>query len=654
MIRFDRPGTRSAQATAGIAGWTKILRRCQKAVRAGAALWLVLVPAAAHAAQPEGPTAQSLGELQDQLRAILKETSAPGLSVAIVNRSGPEWVGGVGKANVATGELVTADTLFRIGSTSKAFTALAVQQLVAQGRLSLEDPVSRHVTDVPYRNDWEQTDPLRVVDLMEHTGGWNDLKFRQFAQQSPGWTLHQGLTFDTESHTSRWRPGTRMSYANAGTAMAAAVVEKVTGTTLEAYVQEHLFNPMGMATATYFEPKGVPAATLYHADGKTPHPYWHIIVRPAGSINASARDMAAYLGFYLNRGKVGDRVIVTPEMLDRAEVPTRTWAAQAGVKVGYGLHNYATIEDGFVFHGHDGGVNGGLTRMAYLPEAGIGYFASVNADNFPALQRASAAIRRYITRNLTAPTPVAAQPLPAVADHHTGWYMPDSPRSEMLRFLERLAGLSRVSIEGETLKISSLFGETQRYVAVGGLTFRRDADDPARVEPVATMALVDNADGRFLAFGGMGGTLRQVPTAAVLVQLLGLAWALLAILVVIAYAPAWMVGRWIRGPHPEDRALRLAGLATVLSLGTVVGTVAIGTADLLMNFGQRTPLAMLLTAATWAFALFAVYHAYLAFGPASAAARRWVRRTGQFTAVGLCLAAGYLGYWGVIGLRTWV
>ena len=65
-----------------------------------------------------------------------------------------------------------------------------------------------------------------------------------------------------------------------------------------------------MKTATYFEPAPGTATTLYHDDGKTPYPYWHILFRPAGSINASANDMAAYLQFYLNRGAVNGMQIM--------------------------------------------------------------------------------------------------------------------------------------------------------------------------------------------------------------------------------------------------------------------------------------------------------------------------------------------------------
>ena len=614
---------------------------------------LFAVPAFGAPEPPKDPVAGSLPALQAQLQAILDEMHVPGVSVAIVRKEGTEWVGAVGLANVERREAATADTLFRIGSTSKAFTALALLQLVEQGKLSLEDPVSRYVEDIPYDNPWEATDPVLIADLLEHTAGWDDLKLREFAQQAKGWTLHQGMTFDTGSHRSRWPPGTRMSYANAGTTMAAAVVEQVTGQTLENYVAEHLFAPLGMRTANYLEPVGLPATTLYHADGKTPYPYWHIIVRPSGSINASAKDMAAYLAFYLSRGKAGEQAVVSSASVDRMEVPTRSWAAKEGVSIGYGLHNYSTVADGFVVHGHNGGVSGGLTAMAYVPSAGVGFFMSINADNGAAFQRLENVIRRYALRGLTPPALPPAQSLPAFANNYVGWYQPDSPRSEMFRFLERLVGLTHVEVQGDVLVMSPLLGgEQQHYVSAGGRTLRRI--DTGHEEPVATLALLTpQPDGLFIGSGGSAGTMRQMPTWAVMAELLGVAWFALAIVGIVLYAPFWLVGRWVRGPRPVDRTLRVAGLLPVLSLVGAVALVASGTGDVLTNFGSASVFSVGLCVATWLLAASTLAFVYLAFFGSSNVARSVVRWHGRFCAFGLLLGVAYLGYWGIIGVRSW-
>ncbi|HEV2397130.1 MAG TPA: serine hydrolase domain-containing protein, partial [Candidatus Sulfotelmatobacter sp.] len=323
-------------------------------------LLIFLLPSlclAAEKKEEKPKPAQSISELQQQLEKILKDTHTPGVSVAIVHKDGPEWVTGLGLAEVATNRATTADTLFRIGSTSKAFTSLSILQLADQGKLTLQDTVHELVPDIWFQNPWESTDPIRVVNLLEHTTGWDDMHLREYAMQAPdSMTVEQGLDYDHRSRISRWPPGTRMAYCNSGPPVAAAIVEKLTGQRFEDYVQQNLFLPIGMKTATYFQPAASAATTLYHPDGKTPYPYWHILLRPAGSINASANDMAAYVQFYLNRGAVGGKQIVPAADIDRMEIPESTWAAKDGMKAGYGLSNYWNVADGFVYHGHNGGV----------------------------------------------------------------------------------------------------------------------------------------------------------------------------------------------------------------------------------------------------------------------------------------------------------
>ena len=123
-----------------------------------------------------------------------------------------------------------------------------------------------------------------MVNLLEHTTGWDDMHLREYAKQAPdSMSLRDGLEYDHTSRVSRWRPGTRTAYCNSGPPVAAYIVEKLTGQRFEDFVQQNLFLPIGMKTATYFEPAPGTSTTLYHEDGKTPYPYWHILLRPAGS-----------------------------------------------------------------------------------------------------------------------------------------------------------------------------------------------------------------------------------------------------------------------------------------------------------------------------------------------------------------------------------
>jgi CubicO group peptidase (beta-lactamase class C family) len=613
---------------------------------------LTVCPAADKKDEKPKP-AQSIDELRQQLEKILKDTRTPGVSIAIVHKDGPEWVTGLGIADVASNRANTAETLFRIGSTSKAFSSLSILMLADQGKLSLDDPVHKLAPDVWFENHWGTTDPIRVVHLLEHTTGWDDLHFREYAKQAPdSMGLREGLDYDHHSRVSRWRPGTRMAYCNAGPPVAAYIVEKLTGQRFEDFVRQNLFRPIGMKTATYFESAPGTATTLYHTDGKTPYQYWHILLRPAGSINASANDMAAYVQFYLNRGAVGGKQIVLAADIDRMEVPASTWAAKDGLKIGYGLSNYATVEDGFVYHGHDGGVEGGLTEMAYMPEYGVGYFFSINSGSGDAFEKIGKAIRAYLTRNLQKPSLPPVAPLPANAADYAGWYEPDSPRIEITHFLERLLGLSHVDFADGKLNISSVIERNETFLPVTEKQFRHmPKKDPPY--PVPTLELLSvNPDGRFIQTEQ--ATMKRISTWMALGEILATAFVLLSIIAIIVYAPFWIVaGISKRRRRPAERPLRLWPLLAVLSLFAIVGIFVVCADDLIERMGNLTIWSGVLWAMTLVFAVTSIASAFYSWQRRVQGVRRGVRRCAIVVSLALLIATAYLAYWGIIGLRTW-
>jgi CubicO group peptidase (beta-lactamase class C family) len=598
--------------------------------------------------------AQSIRELQQQLEKILEETHTPGVSVAIVHRDGPEWMAGLGKSDVAANRPTTPDTQFRIGSTSKAFASLSVLKLSNEGKLSLDDSVHILVPEVWFENPWEATDPVRVVDLLEHTTGWDDMHLREYAKDDPALPLRDALDYDHHSRISRWRPGTRMAYCNSGPAVAAYIVEKVTGQKFEDYVSKNFFEPIGMKTATYFQPTSGMLTSLYHPDGKTTYPYWNVEYRPAGSINASAKDMAAYVQFYLNRGTVNGVQVIPGASIDRMEMPTRTWAAKEGLKAGYGLSNYWSINEGFVYHGHDGGVAGGLTEMAYMPDNGVGYFYSINAANGGSFEKIGEAIRAYITRNLQKPTPPPAATLPANAVAYAGWYQPDSTRSELTHFLERLLGVARVRFDDGKLLVSSLGERNQAFVPVTNTQFRA-VPKKGFPSPTATVELLTpNVEGQFIQLGSGMSTIKRIPALLAISEIILTCWFVLAVVLVLLYAPFWILGGLSKKRRrPAERGMRLWPLIAVLSLIAVVVIFSAASDDLIPRMGNLTAWSAAFFLATVVYALATLAGAVSLWRAPKEGVRAGVRRFSSAVILALLIAAAYLTYWGIIGLRTW-
>jgi CubicO group peptidase (beta-lactamase class C family) len=576
------------------------------------------------------------------------------MSVAIVHRDGPEWIAGLGKADVASDRATTSETLFRIGSTSKAFASLSILKLTNEGKLSLEDPVHKLVPEVWFANRWEASDPVRVVDLLEHTTGWDDMDIREYAKDAPATMgLREALDYDHHSRISRWRPGTRMAYSNSGPAVAAYIVEKISGQRFEDYVTQNFFAPIGMKTATYFRPTSAPSTTLYHPDGKNPYPYWNIMYRPAGAVNASATDMAAYVLFYLNRGSANGAQVMPAASIDRMEVPTRTWAAQEGLKTGYGLSNYWSIHDGFVYHGHNGGLAGGITEMAYMPDYGVGYFYSMNTANGGAFEKIGKSIRAYVTRQLQKPPLPLVATLPRNADSYAGWYEPDSPRNEMAHFIDRLIGIVRVRFESGELLVTSLSERNQVFVPVTGMQFRL-VPKTGLPDPVATVELLTvNAEGRFIQIGG-GTTMKRVPAWLAMTEMILTAFFVLAVVSVLLYAPVWILGGLSRKRRrPAERWMRLWPLVAVLSLLAAIVILVLVSDDPATLLGNLTVWSAAFFLATVAFKFASLASALALWRAPKQEVRTLVRTYSMAVTLALLTAAAYLAFWGVIGFRTW-
>ncbi len=618
------------------------------------ALFLHAATCFAQTPTPASPPAQSIEELRKQLEKILKDTHTPGMSVAIVHRTGPEWIAGLGLSDVAAHRATTPETLFRIGSTSKAFASLSILKLANEGKLSLEDPVRKIAPEVWFANSWEASDPVLVVDLLEHTTGWDDLHLREYAKDAPDMSLRDALDYDHHSRISRWRPGTRMSYCNSGPAAAAYIVEKISGQHFEDYVSQNFFLPIGMRTATYLFPTTGTLTNLYHPDGRTPYPYWNIIYRPAGSINASANDMAAYVQFYLNRGSSNGQEVIPAAAIDRMEIPTRTWAAKEGLQAGYGLSNYWSIHEGFVYHGHNGGVEGGLTEMAYLPDYGVGYFYSINTGNGDAFEIIGKAIRAYVTRELQKPVLPPASALASIVGDYAGWYQPDSPRVQIAQFLERILGLSHIRVEDGKLLVSSLNARNELFVPVTPTQFRV-APKKEFPDPIATASLLSpNSEGLFIQTGDGMVTMKRIPTWFALSEIFLTVWFVLAVVSILLYAPFWILGGLSKKRRrPAERAIRLWPLFAALSLLAVVFIFTVASDDLITRMGNFTPWSVAFCLASIFFGVASATSAIAVSRARKEEVRTSVLRFSIAVTIALLIAAAYLAYWGIIGFRPW-
>ena len=604
-------------------------------------------------AQPAAPSDEPAPPTLDAFKAaaatVLEETRVPGAGIALVGVNGVEWAGGVGWADRDARLPVTADTHFRVGSISKTFVAMALVQLYEDGKLDLDAPLRALLPDLPFDNPWEADAPVLLRHVLEHTAGFDDMHFNEtyVFDGAPDLPLDEVLFRTPASRRVRWKPGTRMAYANPGYGVAGLVIEKVTGKPFEDVIDERIFAPLEMRTSSFrLAPEDDPAlAQGYDAPDGRPVTHRRIYLRPAGALQTSARELGHFVQMLLGWGERNDAYVVDPEYLSNMEWPRTTVASAAGVRAGYGLGIYSTIDLPYHVLGHNGGIDGFLSAYGYSPSRDVGFVVLLNATHAPeALTRLSALALRYLKRDVATPAKESMTVPAARLGQLTGYYHRASPRRQVRQALEYpLSGLT-VTLDGDHLVMTPTLDAGQPLVPVNDGLFR--VDD----ELTASLAFTMVDDALVLAGNGVYAERRSRWPFDVLRA--GLAAGLAAVVLApLAAAVAAIRPCWRPTPPGGGRGLgRLWALAAgVLALVAW----AASTADI-ADLAEPSLRSWTIFVGTAAYPAVAAVVA----GVTARAWRRGPALTSGWCALAVMLAhAGlsiYLGWWELIGFRSWV
>lgn len=593
-----------------------------------------------------GPAADT-GELETRLNDILEKTNVPGMIAAIVSTDEPVWQGALGLADKTKQLPVSKDTLFRVGSISKSFVSLAVLILQARGQLDLELKIDSLVPEAGVSNPWEQESPVRLLHVLEHTAGFDDIHFRDYLFSDPDVKLLEGIRYNNNSRQVRWPPGTRMSYSNIGPPIAALVVEKISGQRFENFVQQEIFDVLGMTTATFFFDETV--SKSYAADGKTMQPYTHISVRPSGALNASSYDMVQLLKMFLNRGAFDKGILLPAESISRMETAASTFAAEQGLKVGYGLGNAVSLKNGFVYHGHGGGIDGFLSVYAYSPKHGLGIFLSINAANEHAFELLYDEIHAFASKDLPparGPSLIELGQLQLQA--YTGYYQPDTHRAEFSRGLGVLAGTLWITQKNGKLIVSSLFGEDSIWHPTTENQFVKDGD------ALASLVFIEDDEGNMFAQGALGN-LRKISSLFALSRWLVSVSVILLMLSSFVFAFVWGI-RKLAGRLRDTKYLSVRILPLLTSLSFVLTLLIVNDAMKdLSRLGALSAWSIGYWLMSWLFTFLAlispIYIWLLRDNLADIGRGVWVHSF--MVAIATTLFAAYFVWYGLIGIRFW-
>jgi len=432
-------------------------------------------------------------ELLDALDAVRTRYGLPAYAVMVTDSERTLLSEARGLADVASGRQADGDTRFRIGSITKAFTSMALLLAEADGDLSLDDQVRDIVPEAAYTNPWADTDPVRVAHLLEHTAGFQDWTADEW-DSAESLDLAVALAFRPASRTCRWPPGRYSSYSNSGAGLAAKVLQTASGRSYEAFVEQRIFAPLGMSTATLTLDERTERllATGYQADGVEVIPYWHMLFRAAAAINLNPRDMDMFVRLLLNEGEHDGRRLLTRAQIARMEQPRTTLAARVGLRYGYGLGIYQWQRSGHSFFGHGGDADGYLAHFGYSRAADRGYFIVINAFSHRPLRAMREIIETALIEDLRPPDyPIAfeLENPAALAGRYEALTtrFPGSPGTDAIRL---------TTAAGRLYSIRD--GRRRLLVPVADRLFRRPD------QSVPTIAIINDSGGETYLLGGLG------------------------------------------------------------------------------------------------------------------------------------------------------
>ena len=364
-------------------------------------VYCVVIPA--NSAEPKARVDEAITAIEQAVNA----DSSPGLVVAITDREKVRKIMVHGYADLKTKQLLTAESIFPIGSISKSFTAISLMQLHDQGRFDPGLPIAHYIPEFRLKSKFR---PITGKDLLSHTSGMQNYRADL---SSSRYTLYALRDFEPS-----YAPGTHYWYSDLGFQVLGYVLEDITGAPYHNYVQQNLLQPLGM-NASYTVIDNALRAKLPASYVKWPYDdtwvesSWFEYAAGDGSIAATVADMSAYARFFLNRGQTPAGRLLSPQSFAQLTTPVLDNYA-------FGLH--VTNKNGDLVIGHAGSIYGFNSQVEAHVQDGFALVFLSNGPLDPDLARFAANALKAACRG----NPLPAKPSPhtasATAAQYAGTY----------------------------------------------------------------------------------------------------------------------------------------------------------------------------------------------------------------------------------------
>jgi CubicO group peptidase (beta-lactamase class C family) len=583
------------------------------------------------------------------LRSQLALDGIPGAVVALVQGDETLYLGGFGKADLASGKPVSAqETLFRTGSVSKLVTWTAVMQLVERGLLDLHADVNRYLD--AFQIPATDPEPVTLAHLLTHTAGFEDRGFGFYARSEAD-LVPLGAFLAARMPARIFPPGQVSAYSNYGAALAGYLVERVSGLSFEDYVEARVLAPLGMSASSFRQPLppalAARLATGYRSSLEPGAFEWDLAV-PAGALSSTAADMARFMTAHLNGGRQGTTRILRAETVEAMQRRRFTnHPAVSGLTYGFQELHIAGLrvlaQPGDMLHFTAG--------LFLLPEQELGLFVAYNRGR--AADAPMELLRAFLARFSPAPPAFVTSSTPITdgdVGRFAGSYRSTRRNETTLEKLQELFSPVRVRTLGpSTLGVSGLAVVPEsRWVQAEPGVFRDQsspeiiafrADDSGRATHLFEGNFPAAGYTRLSWYGAPEIHYVLLAVCVPIFLLTPIAWAIRAVRLPATGTRLAGLARWTAGAMCLANLLVLAGMLAVIARGRelLFGITPFARAVLVLPL-----LSTVLTVSTLVLALITLRRCY--WGLAGRL---------HYLLVALAGAAflGSLHYWNLLGLR---
>ncbi len=416
--------------------------------------------------------------LRDSLIELMEDYKMPGMFITVVSSDSIFMREGFGYSNLESQTKVTEKHLFRVGSISKSFTALAVQKMIEDGLVGLNTPLREVAPEVPFTNPYEEKYPVLIKHLIEHKAGFDDMHLAAFTKpRIDGMTALEEMLHYKNSMHSRWQPGLVHSYSNPGYVILAYIIEKLTGMQYQEYIQSKILSPLDMNASRFTSQEAMANEQIaigYRIEEDAPIRANNdpLIGEAAGALISNAEDMSKFLQFFLSKDDKA-KVFSKPGRLDEMEQLHGWLENEYDIDFGYGLGIYDREygSDNYRFKGHSGGINGFLSDYLYSKELDLGIAISSNAivGHKKILNQIVDQYTKTIIKGAVQDTTAKN------IDQYYGWagtYTTLNTRNELFRFVNAPLTSTCVRFEKDTMILQHFLSDVEKYVSTDGRVFR--------------------------------------------------------------------------------------------------------------------------------------------------------------------------------------